>query len=225
LRISPQAARIPEGDIHEGNPFRAILIVRTFHGQMALVEFKKKWSTFLVSEDIWMRSDGIFGKCVLGSPSRAHLKGWSAVSTQAQMGKESEKKVGELLGEINARIVSQTIKEMTPLGLKLESNGEGQLAGGKLNSRHLETINLFQKTDGTFEWETKALEVTMEGDMAVASARGNGRPSGPTTFIGEGEGLYMTQSPRLSWLNGLNVRVEVTGDTNTREYRVRIWTK
>ena len=77
---------------------------------------------------------------------------------EEQMGK------GELLGEIRAKIVSQTIKEFTPLGVKLEINGEGGMTGPQLNAQLLETISLFQKMDGSMEWEDKAIFTTMEGD-------------------------------------------------------------
>jgi hypothetical protein len=140
------------------------------------------------------------------------------------MGKTEELSKGELIGEIRAKVVSTTIKELTPLGAKLQYNGEGGLTGAKINSRHLETADIFQKTDGTFEWETKAIESTMEGDMVVASVRGSGKFTGPTTLSGEGAGLFMTQSPRLAWLNGQNVKVEVTGNLASGDYQVKIRT-
>ncbi len=147
------------------------------------------------------------------------------MSTQAQVEKEGERRVGELLGEIRAKVVSQTIKEITPLGIKIEFNGRGEFAGGKLNSVHTETVNLFQRTDGTFEWETKALERTREGDIAVVSARGTGRSTGPTTVSGEGEGIYLTQSPSLSWLNGLRTKAELNANLDSGEYQVKVRTK
>jgi hypothetical protein len=141
---------------------------------------------------------------------------------QSQKAAEEEISKGELIGEIRGKVVSRTIKELTPLGAKLELNAEGGLTGPKLNSKHLETVNEFLKTDGTFEWETKAMEMTMEGDVIVGSARGTGKPTGATTFWGEGEGLYMTQSTRLASFNGLRVKVEVTGDQATGEYVVKV---
>jgi hypothetical protein len=141
-----------------------------------------------------------------------------------QSQKEVEQKErGELFGEIRAKVVNRTIKELTPLGVKLEVNGEGGLTGKILNSKHLETITEFLKTDGTFEWDTKAIEMTMEGEVVVASARGTGKATGPTTIWGEGEGVYMTQSPRLASLNGQRVKVEVTGDQASGDYHVKIW--
>ena len=139
---------------------------------------------------------------------------------QAQKAEEIGK--GELIGEVRAKIVSRTIKELTPLGAKLELNGEGGLTGPRLNSQHLETVNEFLKMDGTFEWDTKVIETTMDGDVVVGSTRGSGKPTGLTTIWGEGEGLFMTQSPKLSSLNGLRIRVELTGDQASGEYQVKI---
>lgn len=138
------------------------------------------------------------------------------------IGKEMDTRAGELLGEVRAKVTSQTIKELTPLGVKIEFNGEGQFAGGKLNSRHLETTSMFQKPDGTFEWEAKAMEATMDGEMAVFNGKGTGKSTGPSTIWGEGDGIYMTRSPGLAWLNGLRVRVEVTGDRVTRDYSIKV---
>jgi hypothetical protein len=71
--------------------------------------------------------------------------------TQTEIGKTEEIGKGELVGEIRAKVVSRTIKELTLLGVKLEINGEGGLTGNKLNSKHLETVSEFLKSDGTFE--------------------------------------------------------------------------
>jgi hypothetical protein len=135
---------------------------------------------------------------------------------EEQMGK------GELLGEIRAKIVSQTIKEFTPLGAKLEVNGEVGMIGPQLNAKLLETINVFQKMDGLMEWEDKAIFMTVEGDTLVASARGKGKVTGPTTFWGEAIGVLITQSPKLESLNRKKFTTEVTGDRATGEYHVNL---
>jgi hypothetical protein len=136
---------------------------------------------------------------------------------------QSQNTKKELLGEARAKIVSQTIKELTPLGVKIETNGEGSLTGPHLNAKLIETINIFQKTDGTFEWEDKAIIATIEGETIITAGRGTGKATGPATFLGEGEGLLMTQSPRLASMNGKRVRTEVSGDRVTGEYHVKLW--
>lgn len=136
---------------------------------------------------------------------------------------QSQNTKNELLGEARAKVISQTIKELTPLGVKIETNGEGSLTGSHLNAMLIETINIFQKTDGTFEWEDKAIMTNVEGETIFAAGRGSGKATGPSSFLGEGDGLLMTQSPRLVSLNGKRVRTEVSGDRVTGEYVVKLW--
>ena len=57
---------------------------------------------------------------------------------------------GELLFEIQGKTVSSTIKEITPHGIRLEMNDEGQTTG-KINGGALNTISVFLKPDGTNE--------------------------------------------------------------------------
>src|SRR5881628_2924157 len=116
------------------------------------------------------------------------------MQAQTQMSK------GELLFELQGKTVSRTIKEITPHGVKLEMNNEGQ-ATGKFNANELNTINVFMKPDGTNEWEGKGLVNTRDGDMVVVSSRGTGHMSNPTTGSWQGETVFMTQSPKLAWLN------------------------
>src|SRR6266571_6874617 len=80
---------------------------------------------------------------------------------------------GELLFEISGKTVSRTIKEITPHGVRLQLNDEGQTTG-KLNANQMNTINVFLKPDGTNEWEGKPLINTREGDMVVVSSREQG---------------------------------------------------
>ena len=136
---------------------------------------------------------------------------------------ERQMGTGELIGEIRAKIVSQTIKELTPQGAKLEINGEGGMTGPQLNAKLLETINVLQKMDGSMEWEDKAIFMAVEGDTLFASARGTGKATGPT-FRGEAIGVLMTQSPKLESLNGKKFKTEVTGDRASGDYQVKLWT-
>src|SRR6058998_3079744 len=78
---------------------------------------------------------------------------------------------GELLFEIQGKTISSTIKEITPHGVRLEMNDEGQTTG-KINGAAINTINIFLKPDGTNEWEGKALGTTREGDMSQRTYRG-----------------------------------------------------
>jgi hypothetical protein len=87
----------------------------------------------------------------------------------------------------------------------------------------LETVSLFQKTDGTFESEAKAIETTKEGDVLVISYRGTGKQTGLTTLWGESEGLIMTQSKRLAHLSNSRIRTEVNAEYATGEVQIKYY--
>ena len=125
---------------------------------------------------------------------------------------QTEKMQEELLGEYHGKIVTTTVKEISPSGVRIEINEEGQIKGKRYNVHHTETASILLKPDGTSEWETKAIETTKEGDVVVAWGGGTGRTSAPNTATWEGKIQYITQSPRLVWLNNATVRVE--GTTN-----------
>jgi hypothetical protein len=132
---------------------------------------------------------------------------------------------GELLGEIRGKTVTRTIKEITPLGLRLELNNEGKFVGGKFVSNHLETVSVFQNLDGTFEWEVKGLDVTSEGETIVTSGRGTGKNTGPATIWAEGNLVYMTQAPKLAWLNTTKARAVVTANNQTGEMEIKVYSR
>ncbi|HXQ91418.1 MAG TPA: hypothetical protein VN739_00320 [Nitrososphaerales archaeon] len=134
-------------------------------------------------------------------------------------------KTGELMGEIRGHIVSRSIKDITPLGVRLELINEAQFVGGKYTATHLETVNMFQKVDGTLEWESKAIETTVEGDFVAINGRGNGKVTGPTSLWAEGEFAYMTKSPKLSWLNGTKSRLEVDANMKTGEFELKVYSQ
>ncbi len=131
---------------------------------------------------------------------------------------------GELLFEISGRTVSRTIKEITPHGVALQMNDEGQITG-RINANQINTVNVFLKPDGTNEWEGKGIINTREGDMVVASGRGTGQMANPTTGTWQGETFFMTQSPRLSWLNNSKGWIEGSGDMASGTYHAKIYTK
>src|SRR5689334_14638234 len=113
---------------------------------------------------------------------------YSTAQTQTQ-------KTGDLLGEIRGKTISRTVKDITPLGVRLELNNEGKFVGGKYTANHIETVNVFQGLDGSLQWETKGLDMTSEGETVVFSGRGTGKATGPVTISAVGETVYMTQSP------------------------------
>ena len=88
------------------------------------------------------------------------------------------------MAQVQEKVLSRTIKEITPFGVRLELNLEGRVSGELYTAQHMETVTLFQKTDGTFESEARAIESTKEGDVLVISYRGTGKQTGLTTLWG-----------------------------------------
>jgi hypothetical protein len=131
---------------------------------------------------------------------------------------KAELEKGALLGEVREKAGPLTIKEITPFGVRAEYNAIGQFAGTYTASVN-DTVTLFLKNDGTFDGEVKGLWYTKEGDYVIVHAHGTGRMDGPTTSTSEGEVLFMTQSPKLSWLNNKKFRFEAAADMATSESR------
>jgi len=140
------------------------------------------------------------------------------MQTQAQ-------KTGELLGEVQGKRVSITIRHITPWGVRMEVNNQGQFAGSKYIASHMETVNVSQNYDGTAEWEAKAVETTPEGDIVALHGRGKGRVTGPTTISADGEIEFTTKSPKLDWLNKTKARVEITANNTTGEFDYKVYTR
>ncbi len=135
-----------------------------------------------------------------------------------------EKTKGELIGEFHNKMVTTTIKELSPDGVRMEVNIEGEIKG-KLNANSIDTTSLLFKTDGTYDYETKSVATTTEGDTVVLWGSGKGRSTGPMTASFEGEVHYMTQSPRLAWLNDATARTEGTVDRISREIQGKAYKK
>jgi hypothetical protein len=121
---------------------------------------------------------------------------------------------------LTEKVLSKTVKEITPFGVRIELNLEGQVSG-EYSAQHMETVSLFQKTDGTFDSEARAIETTKEGDVLVISYKGTGKQTGLTTLHGESEALIMTQSKKLAHLNNSWMKVEVNADYATGEVQIK----
>ncbi len=131
---------------------------------------------------------------------------------------------GELLLELTGKTVTRTVKEITPHGVRLQMNDEGQTTG-KYNAGVINTVNVFLKTDGTHEWESKGIQTTRDGDFVVVSGRGTGRMANPTTGTWQGEVAFMTQSPKLAWLNNTKGWIEGSGDVAQGTYQGKVYAK
>ena len=131
-------------------------------------------------------------------------------------------KKGDLISELHGKFVSTTIRDVLPDGIKLEINSQGQVTG-KYAAGHMETTTILQKMDGSADWESKAMEVTPQGDVVVVTGKGHGSASDPGSIKWDGEIKYMTMPPRLSWLNGKKVWAEGSGNQATGEVQIKAY--
>jgi len=137
---------------------------------------------------------------------------------------QAQKMKGELLFEFKAKNNSTTIKDIGPNGVQLEMNDHGEVSG-KYHAGHIDTVSVSLKTDGTNDWQLKSIHNTKDGDMVVVWGGGQGRMSGPQTGTWEGELHFMTQSPKLAWLNNSTGWVEGQGNMSTGESSGKIYAK
>ena len=122
-----------------------------------------------------------------------------------------------MIAEIKERTNAVIIKEFNPEGALIEYNSSGEVKG-KYHANHLETADVKMKMDGTNEWEMRAMEMTKEGDVVMITGKGTGQQNNFT-----GELTYMTNSPRLSWLNNTKARVEGTTDMKNNIATLKVW--
>lgn len=115
----------------------------------------------------------------------------SAGFRRDMMQTQAGKMKGELLVEIKGKMITTTIKEFAPTGAKLQINDTGEVKG-KYNASHMETVDILAKQDGTNEWESRAIEVTREGDTVMIMSKGTGRQETATAGRWEGEVKFMT---------------------------------
>jgi hypothetical protein len=123
----------------------------------------------------------------------------------------SKKTKGEQIFEANTKLVTITVKEISQSGITLDINQNIQTKG-KVNAQGVATTTVWNKTDGTSQWENKGILTTNEGDFVAVWGKGTGKNMSPTTQAWEGEVNFMAQSPKLAWLNNAKVWTEGTGD-------------
>jgi hypothetical protein len=140
----------------------------------------------------------------------------SSVQTQTQS------KKGELIGQFHGKMVTTTIRDISPFGVNLSMNGTSEFTG-RYSASQMDTVNVTINQDGTAQYETKVIQNTMDGDFVVVASRGTRRTAGPTTFAFEGEAIFMTQSPKLGWLNTTKAWIEGTMNNVTSEYEAQVY--
>ena len=123
----------------------------------------------------------------------------------------------DMIAEIKMTTDAIIIKEFSPDGAMIEYNSSGE-AKGKYHANHVETTDVKMKMDGTNEWESRAIEITKEGDVVMMTGKGTGQMN---SF--SGEVTYMTNSQRLGWLNNTKARVEGITDMKNNEATIKVW--
>jgi len=120
--------------------------------------------------------------------------------------------------EIKEKTNAVIIKEFRPDAALIQYNSSGEVRGARYHASHVETVDVTMKMDGKNEWESRAMQTTKDGDVVMIVGKGTGQGN---TFTGEA--TYMTNSPRLSWLNNMKAHVEGSSDMRSGEATLRIW--
>jgi hypothetical protein len=125
----------------------------------------------------------------------------------------SGKAKGEQVLETESKTQGTTILDISQDGIKMQINSAGE-SKGKYHSNDLGTTTIWMKTDGTSEWESKAIQMTHDGEMVASWGKGSAKTLSPTKQAWTGEMHYMTQSPKLAWMNTATFWVEGVADNS-----------
>lgn len=128
----------------------------------------------------------------------------------------------EFLSELAEKTTSVTIREFTPEGVRMTYNLQGTVKG-QYGAAHLETVDAMFKPDGTYEFESRGLDQTTDGDMILVRAKGIGKTISPMSVHAEGEATFQTMSKALDWLNSAKGRFEGTYNQTTGEFIAKVF--
>lgn len=119
-------------------------------------------------------------------------------------------------------VKSSRILEIGQQGIKTEQTGKGTISG-RYRGTHWDTVEVQMNPDGTSSWQVKFMQVTDKGDMLVGTGSGTGEaPNSKGIAKLKGEGTIMTQSQRLSDLNGKRWTCEVENNLATDKATVAV---
>jgi hypothetical protein len=128
----------------------------------------------------------------------------------------------EMIAEIKEKATVVIIKEFNADGALLQYNSVGEV-NGKYHGNHIETVDVKLKMDGSNEWEVKGMETTKEGDVVMITGKGTGRQENAAEGSFKGEVTYMTNSPKLSWLNNKKGLVEGITNQKNNEATIKVY--
>ncbi len=123
----------------------------------------------------------------------------------------------EQILEIKDKTSVTIIKEFLKDGVKIQFNSVGEVEG-KYSVMHTETVDILQRTDGTNDWESRAIDVTWEGDIIMVFGKGTGKME---RF--QGEYTYITNSKSLGWLNSTKAWAEGTSNMRSNEANIKVY--
>ncbi len=135
---------------------------------------------------------------------------------------QSQKMKSELNAELKGKSNSWTLKEVNKNGVVMEVNDSGDISG-KYTAQFLETTTIHMKPDGSMTWEGRGMH-NAGPDMVIVTSKGTAHRT-PTTTTWEGDVTFMTQSPKLSWLNNTKGWTEGTANTADQTFTSKIYTK
>ena len=132
------------------------------------------------------------------------------------MMQSGEKKKGEQIIETQRKTQGASIMEISENGIKIQINSKGESIGKHL-SNDMGTTTVSVKADGNSEWESKGIQITHDGE--IIASRGNG--TAKSTWSGEMH--FMTQSPKLAWMNAVTFWIEGVGDNSKEESSAKVY--
>ena len=128
----------------------------------------------------------------------------------------------EMLAEVKVKVDAIIIKDFNKEGAMMQYNSSGEVKG-RYHGNHIETVDALFKMDGTSEWESRGMDMTKDGDLIMMTAKGTGRSESATTSSFKGEVTYMTNAPRLSWLNNMKGWVEGMMDLKNGQAEMKVY--
>jgi hypothetical protein len=129
----------------------------------------------------------------------------------------------EPIAEIKEKIDATIVKEFNQNGAMLQYNSSGDVKG-RYHGIHMETSDVTFKTDGTMDWQVRAIEATKEGDNIMITGNGTGmmEADGHKGTL-KGQIVYMSNSSRLPWINNLHADVDGEFDLKDKDISLKIY--
>ncbi len=130
----------------------------------------------------------------------------------------------ELLFEARERTTTATVKEFTPMGVRIAYNFQGQVKG-KYDATRIETVEALLRPDGSGEFEGRIVDLTSDGETVMIPLKGSSKLVNSTTMQVQGTESFLTGSRRLNWLNSTQGRFEGTFNPESGEVVIKAFAR